>query len=144
MQQRGVAASQEVLQAILDGVLEQGPARVHCVDLVPSRPGEIALQEWLTLARYNEWGRAVLQHQKQALTSAQSHVYHFTAYGITAEEKEFGHMKSEVAAELMAALPSDNAFRLNSGPRTGGTTVRRLERRLGRQPGSRLPFRPCS
>ena len=88
MQQRGVAASQEVLQAILDGVLEQGPARVHCVDLVPSRPGEIALQEWLTLARYNEWGRAVLQHQKQALTSAQSHVYHFTAYGITAEEKD--------------------------------------------------------
>ena len=98
MQQRGIQACEEILQAILEGTLDQPTARVKVFDLVPNRQAVSCplSQPW----RYNEWGRAVLQKNKAQQQSAPQHLYSFCAYGV--DEKDMSNLRSEVAAELMS------------------------------------------
>ncbi|CAK9080748.1 Uncharacterized protein SCF082_LOCUS38473, partial [Durusdinium trenchii] len=76
VQQRGIAATQEILTALLDGVESDNgkgqQAKVHILDILPNR--------------YNEWGRACLQFQKERLRTGNGREFFFSAY-CTGDEK---------------------------------------------------------
>lgn len=56
----------------------------------------------LRLPRYNEWGRQILEFQKERLRTGKGREYYFTSYH-TGDEKVCAAMKSEIAGTLMTA-----------------------------------------
>ena len=65
----------------------------------------------LTSARYNEWGRAVLEFQKKRLNENPGHDMLFSAYYTETEEKDCATLKSDVAGNLMAVGASISCWK---------------------------------
>ena len=62
-----------------------------------------AVGVFLPQLRYNEWGRAVLDFQKERLRTGQGREWFFAAY-TTGDEKVCQQMKAEIAGNLVTVL----------------------------------------
>ena len=62
-----------------------------------------AVGAFLPQLRYNEWGRAVLDFQKERLRTGQGREWFFAAY-TTGDEKVCQQMKAEIAGNLVTVL----------------------------------------
>ena len=70
--------------------------------------------------RYNEWGRAVLELQKNNLRTSLGHEYFFCAYYTDPDEAECRSLSSEVAGALMSVSASAHlAAEKTKNPRKG-------------------------
>lgn len=139
VQQRGLAATQGLLEALLDGVELDGgrsaaKANVVILDLMPSR---LVFSFFAARGpRNNEFGRACAAIQKEYLRTQMGQRFYFTAY-CTGDEQTGLAMKADVAGSFMAAQSSDYCQPENGNliVRTGGTQRRKLGQRRGpRQP----------
>lgn len=97
-----------MLDSLLEGVeLESASAaraNVVVIDVAPNRSLAVERPLWVDL-RYNEWGRAIAEMQKEQLKANRpGRNYFFTSY--STDQKLAATLKSDMAGSFMTAQSS--------------------------------------